>query len=287
MATEKEAIEEIRKDIKVTSMSKDDDGNATTVVEGSDDVKEEVKEPEQEEEVIEEEVKEEEVEASEETTEDVEKLKRQIEKLKKRIGKTTAEKTEIKQKLDASEAKLSAKPDSEKVLTEKDVDDLAERKANAKISERDFVNACNKIFDDGVKVTGLKADVFEAKVKEMTDDIGAIPPAMVVALEDLDNPGAVLNMLTEDTDLAEKIYIMPPIKMGVELAKLAGKLAAKPKKPVKEISKAPDPVNPLGGKAKASTEINLNAPNLSDAEWIEKRQKDIEQKRQAGRVNLR
>lgn len=285
----KEAVEEVRKGIDVVVSKKDDDGNVIeTKPEGEEkpegEVKEEKEEVETEEEEVEEkdpEVKEEEIETKEE--DDPVKLKRTIERLQKRVGKTVGERKEIERKLQAAEAALLAKPDGEKVLTQKDVEDLAEKKANDKQLQRDFVNACNKIFDDAIKVD----KTFKTKVDAMTDDIGPIPPVMVGVLEDLDNPGAVLNHLTEDADLTEKLYVMSPAKMAVELTKISTKLAAKPKKPVKDVSKTPDPVNPLGGKTNASADINLTRKDLSDKDWIEQRNRDIANKRSAGRMNLR
>jgi chemotaxis protein histidine kinase CheA len=214
-----------------------------------------------------------EVEASEEKQAELEKAKKEAatkeekDKIQRRIDREVAKRKALEQEIADLKKKLEAQPD--KNLTEEEVEKRAEEKANAKNAEKEFVNACNRLAEAGTKLD----DKFNEKIQDLAEDIGPIPGMMIGILDDLENGAAVLKHLTEDHDLAEKIYGMTPAKMGVELAKLGSKIA---KPAAKQISKAPTPPNNLGGGSRKSN-IQLN-DKMSDKEWIERRNQQLREK---------
>ena len=69
----------------------------------------------------------------------------------------------------------------------------------------------------------------------------------------------ILYQLGKNPDNAERILAMPPMQMGIELAKLT--TAAPAQKPV---SKAPPPLSPVGGAATVEPDFS----KMSDDEWF-------------------
>lgn len=273
---EKTAVELEREKIEVLFNKKDDEGEP--IVEDKEE-----KEPEKEELET---TKEEEIEKNEKTAEELEqdkieaKSQKEKDKVQKRIDRLTAKNKELEAELVATKKKLEADPEKAKVLTEDDVEALAEKKAEAKQLEREFANACNKLADEATKLDKK----FPDKVTSMGKEIGPIPSVMIGILEDLENGGAVLNHLTDNVEDADDIYKMSPAKMGMKLKEISIELK-NVKKPVKEISKAPDPINALGGNAARSAAIP--DPKKDMDAWVKWRNKNIADARAGGRTQLR
>lgn len=210
------------------------DENAKTDDENVDDTtKEDIEEKEIKEEVDENKEKIEEHEKTEEELkEEIENAETQKEKEKfqKRLNREVARRKELETKLAAAEAQLAAKPDA--TLTEEEVARRSEALATQKEAQRDFIKTSNRLFDEAEKLDAK----LETKVKDLADDIGAIPSMLVSILGDFKHGARVLNHLVNDHEEAQKYYEMSvrqPVKAAAELKELELKLAPKPKLPSK------------------------------------------------------
>lgn len=254
-----ETAQQVRDKIKVTSNTKDDDGEPKEPEakddENNDDKGDEGKEEEEgkEQEETEENKEQEEVEAKEE---DPAKLKRTIERLQKRIDKGTGKSKELQARLEAAEEKLKG---VDNPLTEKDVELRAKQIADETVTQLEFNRACERLNKSALKIDKK----FNDKVDAMAEDIGPIQGRMIGMLDELDNGGAVLNYLADNVDETEEIYTLTNAKMAVRLTKIANELTEKDKKgsakPAKEISKVPDPNKPIN---------NSKPPNSATIETV-------------------
>jgi hypothetical protein len=126
-----------------------------------------------------------------------------------------------------------------------------------------FTADCNSIFEAGEKAHG---EEFKEAVTNL-NVLGLMQPALVEAAMVTDAPADVIHYLGSDVDEAARIMALPPIRMAAELVKLSGKLAA-PKTGV-QVSRAPAPIEPVGGAVKA--ELDISDPNLPMAEYVARR----------------
>lgn len=276
----KSAVELLREQIAVinTNDVDTDDNNSDEVSDDDDESEVDSEEIEKVEDQLDN--KEDEIKTVEKTEEELDaerkaaKSQKEKDRIQRRMDKLTSEKKLAEAERDELRAKLEAKiADGDEVLTKEDVDKEARRIANETIAHNQFVEACNRIAEAAEKID----TDFNKKVNTMADDIGPIPSTMIAILDDLDNGGAVINELVNDVDEAERIYSLSPAKMALELAKISTKLSA-PKKVVKEISKVPAPNSPLGAGSKAVKQLT---DNMTDSEWIERRNADLSARRRA------
>lgn len=202
----------------------------------------------------------------------VEKLEKTISRLQKRIDKKSGSEKTLQKQIDALQVQLEAKQaEGEAVLTETDVQTRAERLAADKVAEREFTRACNKLASDANKID----KDFDTKVKDMGEEIGPIPSAMIGILEDLDNGGAVLAHLVNNVEDMEEIYALPLPKMSLRLAKISEKLAAKPRK---AISNVPAPNEPVTS-GKVTVPFDPKNTKVPMDEWVAKRNAQAEEHR--------
>lgn len=82
-----------------------------------------------------------------------------------------------------------------------------------------------------------------AAAREIFSEEMASKPHFIEAVTDLPNSAAVYHELAGNPDEFERVLNLPPVKMGMELAKLSTKLTAP--KPVVQVSRAPAPIKPL------------------------------------------
>lgn len=208
------------------------------------------------------------------------KAKRKDDRMQRRIDEATAEAKKAKAELEAFK---KANPDVK--LTEEEVAAKAELIANQKLAEKNakdiqtkFDDVCAKLDKDATKIDPKFGD----KVEDMADQFGPIPSFMIGVLEDFDNGAEVLSTLVNDDDLAEKIYNLKasPAKMTKELVAISNKLIEAKKKPKKEISKVPDPVEPVSGSRHVSTVIT-DADTKNMDTFVAKRRAQQEQAKKA------
>jgi hypothetical protein len=166
----------------------------------------------------------------------------------RRIDRLTWEKNEEKRQREALAAELAQyrQPTEQQQQQQhgqpQDIDQLVEQRAAAKIADQNFNQACNRVFDAGVKADPN----FKANLATL-QSVGEITRDFLELVTDMDEGHKVLNHLGANPDEADRILALPPLKQARELAKLEASLGkAAPPPPV---SKAPAPITPVGSKA--------------------------------------
>lgn len=117
-----------------------------------------------------------------------------------------------------------------------------------------------------------------AAAREIFSDEMAAKPHFIEAVTDLPNSAAVYHDLAGNPDEFERVLNLPPVKMGMELAKLSTKLAQA--KPI-QVSRAPAPIKPLDGPKieERSLEALADATDEESMEAFDRRMRAEEKKR--------
>ncbi len=256
------------KDDKSDTDDKGDNKESETAEAEADDSKEEKEEVEEQEEA-EETPEEKAIREADEAANAETKSKRQVERMQKRIDTLTAktrtteaENAELKKLLDAK------KEDGTLTLTEEEVERRAELKAQEKVANRQFEKAVTSLANGA---NALDKE-FNKNIKNVTDEIGLLPPVMIGILEDLESEhtgkkvgSEVLVYLSKNIDDYEDVFGLSEGKMALKLQSIANKITKKAAKPV---SRVPAPNSPIGG-GRVSTALH---DSMSDDEWIRKRE---------------
>lgn len=158
----------------------------------------------------------------------------------KRIGQLTARTAALEAELAAARAQAEGKKPAET-----DIERIAEEIAAKKVRERELLDAANRTAEAGAKEFKDWEQARSALVSNFSQEIQA-KPEFLDAVTALDNGHAVFRHLGLNPEEADRILSLPSAKMGVELAKLGTKLAAKP---APQVSKAPKPIKPITGSA--------------------------------------
>lgn len=196
----------------------------------------------------------------------------------KRINKVTHDKYEQSRRADTAEAKiveLEAKiasnvaPLREPKLEDPDIDYDEDKLIQAKIDYKvDLAISKKSKTDDKLRQESqaqqtredvskkflANCEVFAKDKKDFNEVLQSVPtlqPAVLDELMDSENSAELAYFLGSHLDIADKVANMNPVRAGVELGKIAARLA-EPKhiKP----SNAPDPIDPLKGGGSTSTE---------------------------------
>jgi len=153
---------------------------------------------------------------------------------------------------------------------EKQVRQQFEEEARAK----EFNDASNQAYENGIKKFGQAE--FEESLQDL-QRVGLSSRVDVVqtALE-TGNAEQVLFLMGQDVAEAERIMSLSPVKMAIEMAKLA---ASRPRAPKTEtaVSKATDPIRPVRG-GNASNEFDLADPNTDMNDWVRNFDKMMEKR---------
>lgn len=166
-----------------------------------------------------------------------------------------------RENFDSYEAYLEARADYQVAEKLKEVETRAERaRQEQSIREREESwqerqKQAAKRYEDFAEVT-------------MADDL-TITPIMAEAIKDSDMGPDVAYYLGKNPDIAEKIARMNPAAQVREIGKIEARLE-NTKEPVKRPSKAPAPIEPVGG-GKGSSSDDLG--NLSQAQYEAMRKK--------------
>lgn len=148
------------------------------------------------------------------------------------------------------------------------IDHLAEKKAAQKVAERERAQQNDKtqeVFFERAEATKARYADFDAVVSNPQLPINE---AMAEFISDSDAGPDLAYFLGKNPTKAAEIAHMSPIKAARELTRIEGELAAKPKA---TLSKAPEPISPVGVRGKASSS---SLPSDSDdiATWMRKEQ---------------
>lgn len=147
---------------------------------------------------------------------------------------------QLKTELDALKEGRPAEP------TDAEMERKIEERAKQKAAEKEFVDMCNTIYDQGVKDFGKRE--WDDTIKALQDQTGTnIPYAIVEAANEAGNAHKIFKYLADNPDIYDDLLHVGVHRMGAKLAKLSSKLEA----PTKQVSKAPPPIKPVAGATKA------------------------------------
>lgn len=123
------------------------------------------------------------------------------------------------------------------------------------------------LIDEGVKEFGR--DEWDAKAG-VIGSLGATEnPAFMRAIVAVPAGQKIISALADDPDKTVALLAMDPVEMAAELGRMSAEIAApKPR----QMSKAPRPVEPIGGRATPEPNI-YDTANMSMAEWVKLRNK--------------
>jgi len=190
-----------------------------------------------------------------------------------RIDQLTRQKNEERQARERAEAELAAhKPKSEgeegQNFDPKQFEQVIEQRAQALVTQREAQSRTKTFIEAGNKEFG--ASDFMDKCNEVAA-LGAgdsVEFMQIITDPDLIPDGhKLIAALADHPEETQQILAMPPLKMAAALTRFASTA----KQPEKQISKAPAPIKPIGGTAKAS------APNDNEPiqDWMAKRRAEL------------
>lgn len=164
--------------------------------------------------------------------------------VQRRIDQLTREKHEEKRQREALEAQLrQLQPQTEHQPGQQMTPDQIRAEAKRLIQQEKFDEACNSVFDAGKKEFSADWDS-SLRTFQM---LGGAPAEFLEAVTSMDHGHKVLHALGQDPEAAERVLSLPPLRMALELARLEAKVAQA--SPPKQVSKAPAPITPVGGKS--------------------------------------
>lgn len=147
-------------------------------------------------------------------------------------------------------------------------------------AQTEFTRQCNAVAAEG----RVKFPDFDARLKEIGRTVDANDQAevgkywsMIAAANETGQAAAVLHELGGDVERARAIMALPPLKMAVELTKLAATLVA-PQEP----SRVDRPVRPLGSNGIHFEGMKPDDPDASDKlpvdEWMKRREAQVQER---------
>jgi molecular chaperone GrpE (heat shock protein) len=187
----------------------------------------------------------------------------------RRIDQLTREKHEERRQREALAAELAQyrQPTDQQHQPgqPQDIDQIVEQRVAAKISDQNFNQACNRVYQAGVKADPN----FEANLRTL-QSVGEISRDFLEVVTDMEEGHKVLNHLGANPDEADRILSLPPLKQARELAKIEASLGkAAPPPPV---SKAPAPISPVGSRT-TPAEPEEFASTEEYAAWVRQNRK--------------
>lgn len=192
---------------------------------------------------------------------------RRIAKQSAKLAEAIARNQEMERQLAAYAAGQTPSETAQAPLTPNDPVVLA---AARQIAAAEAFNAeCNRAFEAGKQA--FPDFVNAVSTVQMVDGYSN---SVIEAALATGAPADVLYQLGKNPDEAERIFSLPPVRMAVELGKLAS--TPKPAAPKPPISSAPPPIKPLNSKPQA---VEKDPEKMSDAEWLEWRETQVAAKR--------
>jgi len=155
------------------------------------------------------------------------------------------------------------------------IDQQVQQRAEILAATQEFNRRCNEVAESGRR---QYAD-FDAQIGKLVGLVDASDPAATqnyngflnAALETGEAP-KILHALGSDLNEASRVLSLNPIRMAVELTRLAAR-------PVAELSGAPRPINPAATSAQAQrTSTSPDDPgsdNMSTEEWMRRREEQL------------
>lgn len=173
-----------------------------------------------------------------------EEIKHEDTEFEKRIARLAFEAREQRKIAKAATEELARlRGQAPPLPQDQELDARVEARARQIATEQAYNATAQAIYDQGVKEFGTD---FDKKLANFGAAGIAISPEFIEAASAAGDAHKIFHYLGRNIDEAERIAGLPPHRMGVELAKIAAKPAT-----VKAQSKAPAPIKPISGKAKA------------------------------------
>ena len=176
-----------------------------------------------------------------------------LDSVQKRIDELTREKYEARREAQLARQEAEAirrhieqqQQDPNAPLDPARIQAFVQQEAARQLHESQFNAACNKVHDEGSKsISG-----FDNSLANL-HHVGVSREFLEVLVES-DQAAKIIHHLGTNLDEAARIVSLPPVRMAREITKLEAKLADQPK----QISNAPEPIKPIGGKSVNSLEL--------------------------------
>lgn len=138
----------------------------------------------------------------------------------------------------------SGDKDTDKRLTQAEIDRQATEKAQAIVARQNFDAACEEVFVEG----SAKYDDFDTSLGTFKM-LGGLTPQLLDSVFAMDEPHEALYQLSKDPELAEEVMKMTPARQAIAIHKMLAKAAKDPEgaKDGKKPSDAPEPKKPING----------------------------------------
>ena len=142
-----------------------------------------------------------------------------------------------------------------------DIQPDIQREAAKLVAQQKYIEDCNKTAQDGEKKYG---GGWKDAVSTL-ETLGGFDADTMIGVLATDDPAKVFYELGKNPDNYHRIMELPPARRIIEMGKLAMQST-----PAKQVSNAPAPVSPVGGKAAPAKETLSDG--LDDDKWYAIRQ---------------
>ena len=177
-------------------------------------------------------------------------------------------------------------------MTQQQIDAMVNERAALLAQQNEFNRRCNEM-----ATAGMSEDpAFMQKVNGIQGIVDSTDPRAVqtynALLEAALETGAghkVLAKLGDDLNEAARILSLSPVKMGIELAKIAMQDLAEPqRRATPQVSAAPKPIKPISGRTShenAQPDDPEEGTHIDIKEWMNRRERQVaERAKAAGRA---
>lgn len=212
------------------------------------------------------------------------------------ITKLRAQKRDLEAQLAAKQANTgNPSPSDDTRMSEAEID----RRASAKAQGIAFNNQCIALLNEGEEKFPddwkSRVDAFKQLDEPQNGNSSGKYVGLIQAIIETGEGARLMYELGGDMNKASKLLELSPVRLGVALAKMLPREEAKgddedesASKKDRQLSSAPKPITPVGGKGPSHTAIDPTDPERSDrlstSEWMARRNAQEDAKRQAGRA---
>lgn len=157
-----------------------------------------------------------------------------------------------------------------------------EQRLQAREAERSAGEARARLQQAEAEFIKATPDYSEARATLEDDPVVWNSPVIGRAVQQSENPAAMMYELGKNPDLARQIAQMDPLSAGMALGEMRARLAKPAETPAPkapEVSKAPAPITPLKGVGAAPDDSYLGRADLSQSEWEARRERDLAKQR--------
>ena len=212
------------------------------------------------------------------------RFERKISRLYRDAAEQKARADLLQQQLDAAKPRESNEPGAPRADQFDDVEKYASAKADfektkALQEHEGRQQSAARQAQQQALVAGWEAKVAaaEAKYEDFDEVVGELKPTSpwAVALMKAENGADIAHHLGTNMKEAQRIMSLDPVDQFIEIGRLSAKLQLEPVKP-KQVTKAPDPINPVSGTRTIVPNSSLEASNYKD--FLRARNKELGRK---------